>query len=285
MRKSVMFATAVAAAAVLSGVRVYADDAADIEAFYSNNSYVQYDNTAGLDPNGYPVITVIASMPGTTSGHLYTGWSALVQHQSGSLDLFVSSATLTTLNHQAGYNLAAGDGVNSAGQWSPFDQIPELAFSTVAASNNYLTVQSTGNALPTPPQFTVNQIAVSDVSNHYEFAGFYMEIQNATISDTQTGANASVFPTYAQAATYTETYSVSDGTGTMELFDWVTSYSKCGAMGGTAVPTGPVDIYGFVDAFSGSPEFVPLAIVPEPSAFVLAGMGLLGLLAIRRRRS
>jgi len=282
-----MFATAVAAAAVLSGVRVYADDAADIEAFYSNNSYVQYDNTAGLDPNGYPVITVIASMPGTTSGHLYTGWSALVQDQSGSLDLFVSSATLTTLNHQAGYNLAAGDGVNSAGQWSPFDQIPELAFSTVAASNNYLTVQSTGNALPTPPSFTVNQIDLpgGGVSNNLAAAGFYLEIQNATISDTQTGANASVFPTYAQAATYTETYSVSDGTGTMELFDWVTSYSKCGAMGGTAVPTGPVDIYGFVDAFSGSPEFVPLAIVPEPSAFVLAGMGLLGLLAIRRRRS
>ncbi|MGO9446279.1 MAG: PEP-CTERM sorting domain-containing protein, partial [Thiobacillaceae bacterium] len=87
-------------------------------------------------------------------------------------------------------------------------------------------------------------------------------------------------------------YTITDSTGSMTYFDYVTSYSTCGALGGSAVPTGPVDVYGFLSVFpssalsgGGLPEFTATSIVPEPSAFLLAGMGLLGLLAIRRRRS
>jgi len=287
MRKSVLIAAVATAAVALSGVRIYADDASDIEQYYSVGSYVSYDNTSGLDANGYPVITAVASQPGTFGGHLYTGWSVLAQDQTGSLDLFVSQFTLTNMTHNAS-SMAVGDGVNVAGQWGPFDMIPELSFSTVPSSNNYFNVTSHGNALPTPPVFTTAQIVATGgnlIPGALSVAGYYLEIQNVTISGS-TGSFQSTFPTYAQANTVNETYTISDGGASITMFDWTTSYSVCGAMGGSAVPTGPVDIYGFVDAFSGNPEFVPLSIVvPEPSTIMLAGLGLAGLLAIRRRRS
>jgi len=286
MSKSLLLAGVGAAAVVVSGVEVYADDAVDIEAFYGTTAYVQYDNTGGLDPNGYPVITAIASQPGTFGGHLYTGWSVLAQDQTGSLDLFISQFTLTNMRGSHPTSLKVGDGVNVAGQWSPFHQIPELSFSTVPSSNNYFTTVSTGNVLPTPPVATVAQLNVNNISNNLGLAGYFLEIQNATISGS-TGSFQSVFPNYAQANIASESYTITDNTGSMTMFDWVTSYSQCGELGGMGVPTGPVDITGFVSYNTGGPaEFTPVVMfIPEPSAFVLAGLGLAGLLTIRRRRS
>jgi hypothetical protein len=74
----------------------------------------------------------------------------------------------------------------------------------------------------------------------------------------------------------------------MVMFDWVTSYSRAAAMGGQPIPSGPVTMYGFISVYGGVPEFTPLTIVgviPEPSTIMLVGAGLLGLLAVRRRRS
>src|SRR5579859_3959408 len=136
MRKSVLIAGVMASAVVLSGVRVYADDAVDIESFSTVGANVNYDNTAGLDANGYPVITAVGSQPGTFGGHLFTGWAVFAQDQTGSMELFVSQATLTNLvgtpsNDSATApfgspttTLAAGMGVNVRGDWSPFDGIP-----------------------------------------------------------------------------------------------------------------------------------------------------------------
>jgi len=297
-----LLAGAIVSAVALMGVRVYADDAADIEGV-ANNTYVQYDNaySTGYDANDYPVITDIASAPGTVGGHLYTGWSALAQDQTGSLDIFISQASLTNATHvsnNTGGVLAAGDGVNTAGQYSPFHAEPELGYSSVASSNNYLNITSTTTAanlaaVGAPPVFTVNQLnTVALTTNNSAVVGYYIELQNVTYSGS-TGSFQSTFPTYAQANTVDESYTISDNTGSMTMFDYVTSYSTCGALGGTAVPTGPVDVYGFISIFpssglpgGGLPELTVTAIaVPEPSTVMLVGAGLLSLLAVRRRRS
>jgi hypothetical protein len=276
-------------AVALIGGRAFADTAADIEQFYNppNNPYVTYDNASGgPGANGYPVITAVASQPGTTAGHFYTGWSVLVQDDSpGSLDLFISTASLTNLPTYAGYNsMHVGDEINVGAQWSPFDQIPELSFTANTHSNNYLSLVSTGNATPTPNAFSVSQVNLPNISNQVNnIAGFYLEMQNVTISGS-TGSYSSTFPMYLSNIA-AESYTITDNTGSMTMFDWTTSYSGAAALGGTAVPTGPVDIYGFVDDFGSTAEFVPLKIVPEPSTVMLVGTGLLGLLALRRRRS
>jgi len=290
------------AAMVLSGVKAQADDAADILGS-STSSYSVYDNywDVGADPNGYPIITDLASQPGVYGGHTFTGWSALAADETGSLDLFISQASLTNLTGHT-TTMAVGDGVNVAGANAPFHSEAELGFSTVASSNNYFYITSTTTAANlaaqgAPPVFTINQVNyVAAISNSpgglvAGVSAQYIELQNVTFSGS-TGSFMSVFPNYAQANVVSESYTITDGSGSMELFDYVTSYSTAAALGGTAVPTGPVDVYGFLSVFpssglpgGGLPEFTATEIVPEPSAFVLAGMGLLGLLAIRRRRS
>jgi len=294
IRSRLMLASMVAVAVAFVGTKVLADDATDIEQFYSTGSLVQYDNTSGA----YPIITAVASMPGVFSGHTYTGWSLLAQDSTGSLDLFTSAFTLTNLTgagagtaYSSSLSPAVGDAINSAGQWSPFDQIPELSFTTTVASNNFIHRVSTGNTVPTVPVFNVSQVNIPNISNHIEFAGTLIEVMGVTITPgaANTNGNQTVFPTYAQASASfnNETYTMTDGSGGMTMFDWVTSYSACAMHAGGTVPTGPVNVWGFVDDFGSTAEFVPLSFtpVPEPSSILLAVSGLLGLLVLRRRRS
>jgi len=283
MRKSLLLVTVVAAAVVLTGVKTYALDAAQIEGG-PINAYVTYDGnngfaSVGYDPNGYPVITAVGSSPSVINGRTYTGWAALAQDQSGSLDLFISSSNLTVFGVSS---LAVGEGINSTGTYDPFHQLPELNYSTVASSNQSFAVASTGNISPGATVTTVHALNVGSTPEN--LAGYYVEVQNATISGG--GSYSAVFPTTNNA------YVMSDSSGSFTLYDYVTSYSDDGAFGGQAVPTGPVNIYGVVSVYgygaTASPEFIPFQItgvVPEPSALLLAGMGLLGLLALWRRRS
>lgn len=285
-KKRVLLAGAIAAAVALVGTKVLADDASDIEQFYTTGQVVTYDNTSG----DYPVITAIPSYPGVTGGHTYTGWSILAQDSTGSLDLFASAFTLTNLTGSGGTGSpytssstpAVGDKVNMQGTWSPFDQIPELTFTTVAASNQYLKVVSSGNTVPTPPAFTVSQVNIPNISNHIEFAGTLIEITNAVISTTNA---MTAFPGYTNNISAESMY-LTDSSGVMTLFDWTTSYSGAAALQGTPINNSPVNIYGFVDAFGSTAEFVPLKIVavPEPSSVALVGVGVAGLFAMRRRR-
>jgi hypothetical protein len=104
--------------------------------------------------------------------------------------------------------------------------------------------------------------------------GHSLELHNVEFS----GAGGN-FPTHANG-----TYTVTDlsGNNPLTLFQWASSYSTAGTLGGTPVPTGPVDIYGIVDIFDGTPEFVPFSITPaaastpEPGS---AGLILVGVIA------
>ena len=290
MKSRVLLASAVAVAAVFVGTKVLADDASDIEQFYPLTSYVQYDNTSG----DYPVVTEVGSMPTTLGGHTYTSWSVFAEDSTGSLDMFLTAATLSNLfvnSNATSTNVNVGDQLNLAGSWGPFHQIPEISLSSVPASNHYFNTVSTGNALAPRPVFTVSQIAAtgSAPSNFLNIAGYYLEIDNVTISSPSNGLTAlsgyvgGVAPTIAQ-----ETYTMTDNSGSMTMFDWVTSYSAADMLAGTPIGAGNVyNMKGFVSYNTGGPlEFTPLSLeaVPEPSSVALVGLGTAGLIAMRRRR-
>jgi hypothetical protein len=297
----------------LVGARAMAEDAFQVEQTTpsTGTATVQYDgyntvsNTAeGSDPNGYEVITDVASQPGLFGGHTYTSWAAFAADSTGSIDLFVSATTLAALPGipssetaappgVAATTLAAGDGINTKGQWDPFDGIAEFAYSTTAASGNFLAVTSTGNALPAVPVVTIPYLTTTtgngvnlgtNPGNFPAITAQDLQIDDVTITagnGSTVNSFSTVWPTYAQATTATETYTITDSSNnSIELFDWVTSYSVDGAMGGNPIPTGPVNIDGFYDKFN---EFVPLSItaVPEPASIGLLAAG--GLMLLKRR--
>ncbi len=297
--KSLLFTAAVVAAVVLSGVKVYADDASDLygTAATSYNTYGIYDNGYGVGDDAnqqYPVITDIASRPGVTEGRNYTGWAVFAQDQTGSLDLFVTSAALAALptsNGPTDTSMAVGDGISAAGQMQMYHSLPEMVFSTVVSSNNFLTLQSRGNPTATfsPLVLTINQLNTVAGASNVNIEGYYIELTGVTFSGG--GTYSTVFANYADSAGNVS-YTLTDATGSVQDYDYCSSYSAANALGNSAVPSGPVNVYGFMEVYpstglssGGLPEFTVTSIVPEPSAFVLAGMGLLGLLAIRRRRS
>jgi hypothetical protein len=256
-----------------SGTTAFADDAANIEA--GGTGPVTYDNYSG----SYPVISMILSQPGVVGTHTYTSWAFFANDGTGSLDIFATKTALTTL----GYTPTVGDGIAVSGTYSPFDQIPEVETITAISGG-----QAPAAALPTPTVVTIPTVNVP-VLPLPSIGGQLLQLNNVTIGGT--GGVGGLFPTYAQATTATETFTVSDGTHSMTLFDWVTSYSTDGLMGGTAVPTGPVNIEGFVDVFgtgtAASAEFIPMIITPvatpEPSVLSLLGVaGSVGLVYSRR---
>jgi PEP-CTERM motif len=281
LSKCVLLVAAVAVS--LLGARVYADTAANIIQFYNLSDAAFYDNASG----DYPVVTAIGSMPGTIHGRVYTGWSVFAEDSTGSLDLFISASTLTTLTANAGASVSVGDALDLSGVVSPFQLIPELAFSTVPASNHYFNTVSTGNALPTPPVLTISQInTIGAISNNPAISGKIVEIKGVTITDT--GGNGLTALPGNGATVAQESFNMNDGTGDMLFFDWITSYSAAIMLEGT--PIGPglqYDMIGFTHAFGETPEFtaISMTLVPEPSTVVLVATGLLGLLALRRRRS
>jgi hypothetical protein len=272
------------AAAVLSNTNVFADAASQIE---SDNpgSTVTYDAASGQ----YPVVTAMLSSVGTYGGHYYSSWSFLANDGTGSIDIYAYSTTLTAGAGPAYYSPTVGDAISLTGTYSPYNQIPEIGTSTTPSQPTIpVYLQSTGNLglVPAPTLVTIPQVNVGLLP--LNLAGYLLQLDNVVIGGNLAGGTYNnFFPTYAQGhaagGVNAETYSVNDGSGnSMTLFDWTTSYSVDGAMGGNAVPPGPVDIVGFMDIYtptSGNetpqPEFVPTEIigVPEPSVLNLLGVG------------
>ncbi len=184
-----------------------------------------------LDNNS--VVSAILSQPGTadTSAH---DWSILVNDGTGSIDLF--AATLPD-----GYTPTVGDVLSVSGTWSPFDSIPEIAPTAI-------TVITPGNGTSTfgPVTKTVSQLAGSTLP--LAIAGQLVTVNNVTISGisgTFAGSNLSGM--------------ITDSSGHMTLFYWPTSYSAAyNFFNGVTIPTGPINLTGIVDEFSGSPEFIPM---------------------------
>jgi hypothetical protein len=265
--------------ALSSSITAFADDAVDIEGGASPVT-VTYDNYSG----SYPIITAIESQPGSFGGHTYTGWSYFAQDSTGSMDIFASSSSIN--NGNVNYTPTVGDAISATGEYSPFHQIPEIENGGATYGALISTLQSTGNALPATagpgsltPQgaylTTIGALTATPTPIPQNLAGYYLQLNNVTIGGT--GGVGGLFPTYAQATVATETFTITDATGTMTMFDWVTSYSTDGAMAGSAVPTGPVNMEGFVSYNTGGPEeFTPTsiqAVVPEPSVLALCGEG------------
>jgi len=296
-KKRVLAAGVIAAAVALVGTKVMADDAFNIESFYAVSNNVVYDNTSG----DYPIITAIGSRPGVvhSDGHTYTGWSVFAEDSTGSLDLFASATFLNFITTNAYTTPAVGDKIQVDGWWSPFHQIPELSFSTNANANltaggyqpNYWQKISSGNAVAARPLHTVADITALGTlpGTNLAIAGYILQINNVTITGSNgltalQGYSAGVAPTIAQ-----ETFTMTDNTGSMTMFNWVTSYSAADLLSGTPIGSNnQYNVEGFVSYNPGGPlEFTPLSLqaVPEPSSILLAGVGIASLLALRRRRS
>ncbi|HTR41053.1 MAG TPA: hypothetical protein VMH87_05510 [Pseudomonadales bacterium] len=251
-----LFAATIAAAFGMSASSVLAQNINTVQTTVASG-------TAGVSLTSDPVITAILSAPGTVNGKTYTSWSFLVNDGTGSMDVFGSTLP-------GGYTPVVGDALSLTGTYSPFHQIPEMA------SLTSLSVVSSGNPLPsigTSTIPTLNQAVLP-----YNVAGYLWQLDNVTVSGQGSGnwgtANS---PTGAM---------ISDGANSMTLFYWPTSYSSANAnMANTPIPTGPVDMVGFVSVFNSVAEFTPISVtsVPEPTTLSLCGIGGLLLLKLSQR--
>jgi hypothetical protein len=266
----------IASTVVLFASNALASDASTIEALTPLNSPTAqpgqtYDNASGA----YPVISAILSAPvGSLDGYNYTWWSLLGADSTGSLDLYGALPGGTS------FTPAVGDAISAAGTYSPYHQIPEIE--TLTSLNLF----STGNAVSSPGVYTIPALTASGTGPiPLSIAGYLVILDNVSLY-TDSAATIPVsgnFATHANVTLYAK-----DGSGNiMEIYDWASSYSTCGALGGTPEPTGLVDITGFVTQ-SGSfgPEMTPFSItqVPEPTALSLCGAGGLLALIFRLRR-
>ncbi len=239
------FAGALASALVCAlAASAMASNISQIEAMASGTAVT-------VDSN--PVVTAICSQPGTFGGHTYTSWSFLAQDGTGSMDVYGTMP--------GGYTPTVGDAIGASGTYSPYHQLPELETLTAIGKS------SSGNAVPSPLSETIPQ--VNQTTLPLSIAGYLVKLSNVTIS----GASGN-FPAANTS------YTITDGVNSMTMYYWYTSYSTDGALSGTPIPTGAVDITGFASVYPGtpgSPEFIPIAIaphvVPEPGTFVLLAAG------------
>jgi endonuclease/exonuclease/phosphatase family metal-dependent hydrolase len=229
----------IASAVVLFGANAGADNIATIEG-YSTGTVVTLDSS--------PVITAIASQGGgyTVNGHTYNSWSIVAQDSTGSIDLYGSLP--------GSYTPAVGDAVSAAGTYSPYHQIPEIA------SLSNLTQVSTGNVVPTPPVFTIPQLTASTTIPESQ-AGYVLQLTNVTIY-TDSAASIPASGNFPNANT---TYYLKDGCGNiMGTYFWVTSYSVDGAMIGAPIPTGTINVTGFMQSYTNVVDIIPLAFTAVP---------------------
>jgi hypothetical protein len=243
-------------------------------AFASNIATIDQDasgTAVTLDSN--PVITAVLSAPNTVAvdGYTYSNYAILANDGTGSVELFGHLPTGST------YVPTVGDAISVSGTFSPFDGIPEIETLTSIAP------VSSGNPVPSPVPVTIEQIQTSptynDPTGPNNYAGYLTSLSDVEFSKLPASG---LFPTHS-----TLSLALTDGTDTVTAFFWPSSYSSVAPLGGTAIPTGPVNVIGFEDVFDSATEFVPISItsVPEPMSMSILGLGGMALLARRRRHA
>jgi PKD repeat protein len=239
----------IASAMVLFAASALAVNIATIEG-YSSGTAVTLDSS--------PVVTAIASQGGgyTVNGYTYNSWLIFVQDSTGSIALYGPLP--------GSYIPAVGDAVSVAGTYSPYHQIPEIG------SITSLTQVSTGNVVPTPPVFTIPQLTASTTLPENQ-AGYVLQLSNVTIYTD----SAATMPASGNFPNSNTAFYVKDSSGNiMTMYFWVTFESVDGAMIGTRIPTGPVNITGNVEVYPGLPvEINPhsFTAVPVPPPAPLLG--------------
>ena len=219
---------------------------------------------------------------------------------TGSIDVYVSSAA----SKIGSYVPAVGDAVEVNGTYSPYHQLPELSGGTISTGvntsgpgtfqpsqttmttngdvglngaaqtlhNNYVpgpTVTTIAGMLGQPGEGNLLSGGTSGVLP-FSVTEYLLQLDDVTLSNVVNGTTpATTWTNYSQGNL---TGTITDATGSVNLYDWPTSYSSCASMAGQPIPTGPVDMTGFVSVYPGSPaEFTPISVtaVPEPGTLVL----------------
>jgi len=222
------------------------------------------DTIGDVNGNGDPiaVLSAILSQPSTGDGYTYTSWAMLANDGTGSLDVFGKIPAATP------YTPTVGDGITASGTYSPFDGIPEIESLTSIVQYN------TGNPVPSPILTTIPAINAVTTSS-FNLLEYLVTLDNVYF--TSFTANG-LFPTHANLD-----FTATDGTNTLEGFYWPSSYSTEDPFAGTPIPTGTVDMTGFLSVFGTEVQFTPISIVPEPASLSLLALGGISLLGRRRR--
>ena len=257
MKQRILSAGALAATAVLLSGNVRADNIATIQGYPANTLV-----TLGSSP----VITAIATQPGTFNGHTFTSWGVIAQDGTGSVELYGALPSGST------YTPTVGDTISAAGTYSPYHQIPEIGTLTSIAQ------LSVGNPVPASPIASIAALN-SSLTIPQNLAGYPVEIDAVSLF---TDSAATIAATGLFPNGNTPYYIKDSGGNIMEFYFWVTSYSTDAAMIGTPISAGPFDMVGLLSQSGTFPVEVTPIQIPEPSSLALAGLGLLGLLAVRR---
>ena len=115
--------------------------------------------------------------------------------------------------------------------------------------------------MPTPPVFTIPQLTASTTIPESQ-AGYVLQLTNVTIYTD----SAATIPASGNFPNSNTAFYVKDSSSNiMTMYFWVTVESVDGAMIGTPIPTGPVNLTGHVEVYPGLPvEIVPLAFTAVP---------------------
>ncbi len=208
--------------------------------------------TVTVDDN--PVITAIINVYGTTIGSWTdsSGNFFLMQDGTGSIEVNGGYPSMW-----GGYAPALGDTVSVTAKFSN-------AGGRVVLSSETALAKTGTAAVPDPEIVTIPQLLQSPLP--FTIATYAVELTNVRFQ--QTG--------YFPAVGVSGTYNITDGTNSMQLA-LSGSYTSSVVLDGTPIPTGPVNIEGWM--IGG--DLAPLSItpVPEPGSTVLLATGLIGLLA------